>query len=168
MAGDMFLKLEGIKGESVDEATPSHKDEIDIISWSFGVSNPASFALGQGGQQSKPTFSDITITKFVDKATAAMLNAVATGKHFKSGQITCRKARGDNDKLEYLVVKLTDVLVTGLHQSGSGHEQYVHENVSISCAKVEFTYQGQADADGSPAGNFDFVYDLQKQTGNLT
>ena len=168
MPGDMFLKLEGIKGESVDEALPSHKDEIDIISWSVGVSNPASFALGQGGQQSKPTFSDFSITKYVDKASAALMNACATGKHFDSGQITCRKARGGSDKLEYLVIKLTDVLVTSVHHSGSGNEQYVHENVSITCAVIEVTYQGQADADGSPAGNFDFQYDLQKQTAKLT
>ena len=167
MAGDMFLKLEGIKGESIDEASPSHKEEIDIIGWSFGVSNPASFALGQGGQQSKPTFSDFHISKYVDKASATLMNASATGKHFASGKITCRKAAGGNDKLEYLVIKLTEVLVTSVQHSGSGSEQYVHETVTLTCGVIELTYQGQQDADGTAAGNFDFTYDLQKQTASL-
>jgi type VI secretion system secreted protein Hcp len=164
MAGDMFLKIDGLKGESVDEAKPTHKDEFDIISWSVGVSNPASFALGQGGQQSKPVWSDFSITKYVDKGTASLMNACASGKHFATGQITCRKAIGDSNKLEYLVIKLQDLLVTGVHHSGSGHEQYVHENVSLTCAVIDWNYQGQADADGTSAGNFEFVYDLQKQT----
>jgi type VI secretion system secreted protein Hcp len=167
MAGDMFLKLSDIKGESVDQANPSHQDEIDVIGWSFGLTNPASFALGQGGQQSKPTFSDLHITKYVDKATAALCNAAATGKHIKDGILTCRKAIGDNDKLEYLKWTLTDVLVTSVQHSGSGGEQYVHESVSLTCAVVELTYQVQADL-GSGAGNFDFQYDLQKQTAKVS
>src|SRR5579871_5482574 len=110
--------------------------------------NPASFALGQGGQQSKPNCSDFQNMKNVEKASTALIRAVATGVHFDSGKITCRKARGDNDKLEYLVIDLTDVLVTGVHQSGSGHEQYVHESVSLTCANVKFTYTPQADDTG--------------------
>ncbi|MCC8936302.1 hypothetical protein CI1B_63800 [Bradyrhizobium ivorense] len=166
MAGDMFLKLDGIKGESIDDAKPAHKDEIDIIGWSFGVSNPASFALGQGGQQSKPTFSDFHISKYVDKASAALMNAAATGKHFKDGKITCRKAAGES-KLEYLIIKLDEVLITSVQHSGSGSEQYVHESVTLTCGAIDFTYQGQADITGGAEGNFEFTYDLQKQTSNL-
>jgi len=94
MAGDMFLKLEGLDGESVDEASPSHNKEIDIIGWSFGGTNPASFAMGQGGQQSKPVYTDFHITKVCDSASVKLLRAMTGGQHIDKGKITCRKATG--------------------------------------------------------------------------
>jgi len=168
MAGDMFIKIGSLQGESVDGATPSHQDEIDIIGWSFGATNPASWALGQGGQQSKPTFTDIHISKYCDKSSMALWNACATGKHFPDGTITCRKAAGDNNKVEYLVIKLTDVVITSIQFNGSGTEQYVHESVTLTSAQIDQAYTLQQQADGSGGGKAEFVYDLQKQTATLS
>ena len=36
MASDIFAKLGDIKGESLDN---KHKDEIEVLSWSWGVTN---------------------------------------------------------------------------------------------------------------------------------
>jgi type VI secretion system secreted protein Hcp len=164
MAGDMFLKIGDLQGESTDGAKPSHQNEIDIIGWSFGATNPASWALGQGGQQSKPTFTDIHISKYCDKASMALWNACATGKHFAEGKITCRKAAGDDNKVEYLKITLTDVVVTSVQFNGSGSEQYLHESITLTSAKVKQEYSLQQEATGSAGGASTFTYDLQKQT----
>jgi type VI secretion system secreted protein Hcp len=162
MAGDMFLKLEGIDGESIDEASPSHSGEIEIIGWSFGGTNPASFAMGQGGQQSKPTYTEFHITKICDQASVTLMRAMAGGQHIPSGKITCRKAIRDSDKLEYLIITLTDVQITNVQWSGSGSEQFIHETVSLTSAKFETEYKLQADT-GSARGGNTFSYNLQTQ-----
>jgi type VI secretion system secreted protein Hcp len=162
MAGDMFLKLEGLDGESIDEASPSHNKEIDIIGWSFGGTNPASFALGQGGQQSKPTYTDFHITKVCDSASVKLLRAMTGGQHIDTGKITCRKAIKDSNKLEYLVIDLEDIQVTGVQFSGSGHDQFLHETVSITAATFKATYTLQDD-DGNAGAKVELKYDLQKQ-----
>jgi len=162
MAGDMFLKLEGIEGESIDEASPSHKTEIDIVGWSFGGTNPASYAIGQGGQQSKPTWTEFHIVKVSDKSTVTLLRAMAGGQHIKSGKITCRKSIKDSDKLEYLIVELTDVSVTNVQFSGSGQEQFIHETVSLSAAEFKVNYKVQQDIGSAGAVN-EMKYNLQTQ-----
>jgi type VI secretion system secreted protein Hcp len=162
MAGDMFLKLENIKGESIDEAKPSHKEEIDIIGWSFGGTNPASFALGTGGQQAKPTYTDFHITKVCDAASVKLLRAMTGGQHIDKGKLTCRKAVKDSDKLEYLIIDMDDVQVTGVQFSGSGHDQFLHETVSLTCAKFTAKYT-QQDDDGNAMAPVTLEYDLQKQ-----
>jgi type VI secretion system secreted protein Hcp len=162
MAGDMFLKLEGLDGESVDEASPSHKKEIDIIGWSFGGTNPASFALGQGGQQSKPVYTDFHITKVCDSSSVKLLRAMTGGQHIDKGKITCRKAIKDSNKLEYLTIDLDDVQVTGVQFSGSGHDQFLHETVSLTAAKFKAVYTLQDD-DGNAGPKTELEYDLQKQ-----
>ena len=43
MAADYFLQITGIPGESKEA---KHKDWIDVLSWSFGESNPATPAVG--------------------------------------------------------------------------------------------------------------------------
>jgi type VI secretion system secreted protein Hcp len=162
MAGDMFLKLDGIDGESIDDASPAHKNEIDIIAWSFGGSNPASFALGQGGQQSKPTFSEFNITKVCDKASVTLMRAMSGGQHIKSGKITCRKAIKDSDKLEYLVIELTDVQITGIQWSGAGMDQHINEMVTLTAAQFKNTYKLQQDT-GAASGGVSLTYNLQTQ-----
>src|SRR5215467_9287803 len=89
MAVDMFLKLDGIKGESKDH---KHKDEIHIESFSWGVSQTGSFGAGGGGGTGKVQVHDISVTKFVDKSTAALFLHCASGKHIPNGLITVRKA----------------------------------------------------------------------------
>jgi type VI secretion system secreted protein Hcp len=158
----MFLKLDGIKGESIDDASPSHKDEIEILGWSFGGTNPASYAMGQGGQQSKPTFSEFHVVKTADSSSVTLMRAMSGGQHIKSGKITCRKAIKDSDKLEYLIVDLTDVSITSIQFNGSGAEQHLNETMSLQAAQFKVTYKLQADAGAAGGGN-DMTYNLQTQ-----
>ena len=86
MAVDMFLELDGVKGESVDK-TYKGKNAIDVLAWSWGMSNSGTFHHGSGGGSGKANFQDITVTKYVDAASAehhAILRL--NGKHFAKGK----------------------------------------------------------------------------------
>src|SRR5579871_2569069 len=101
MASDMFLMLDGIKGESADD---KHKGEIDIESFSWGLAQTGSGQRGTGSGTGKVDIADITIQKFVDKSSPTLALYCANGKHITKGKITVRKA-GENP-LEYLTIDL--------------------------------------------------------------
>ena len=147
MAVDMFLKLTGIKGETQDA---KHKDEIHLESFSWGLNQTGSSHLGGGAGTGKVSVQDINITKFVDKSSAPLMLYCASGKHIPEGLITVRKA-GDKP-LEYLKVKLTDILVSSIQQAGHGAE-LITENITLNFAKFNVEYQQQSpDGSGQPAG----------------
>jgi type VI secretion system secreted protein Hcp len=155
MAADIFAKLGDIKGESLDD---KHKDEIEVLSYSWGVSNAGSMASGSGGGEGKATFHDITFTHFMDKASPVLMQACATGNHLKEATITHRKA--GKGQQEYLIIKLTDVLVTGVQHGSSGGDGAPSENVTLSFAKIDFQYKPQK-ADGSLDAGVHFKYDIK-------
>jgi len=147
MAVDMFLKLDGIKGESKDD---KHKDEIHIESFSWGMNQTGGFATGGGGGAGKVSVHDISVTKFVDKSSAALMLACCNGKHIASGLITVRKA--GEKPLEYLKIKLEDILVSGVQHAGHGSD-LLTENLTLNFAKFHVEYQEQKkDGTGTPAG----------------
>src|SRR5712692_11221584 len=98
MAVDMFIKIGDIKGESVDHA---HKEEIDVLSWSWGLSQQGTMHQGGGGGAGKVNVQDLSFTKFVDKASPNLYKFCCSGKHYPEATLTMRKA-GDKP-LEYLV-----------------------------------------------------------------
>src|SRR6476620_2245106 len=59
MASDIFAKIGDIKGESLDD---KHKDEIEVLSWSWGVSNAGEMRGGSGGGEGKASFHDLSFT----------------------------------------------------------------------------------------------------------
>ena len=155
MAVDIFAKLGDIKGESADA---KHKDEIEVLSFSWGVTNTLSASAGGGGA-GKATFQDLSIVHRIDKASPQLLLACATGKHLPEATITHRKA--GEDQQEYLIVKMNDVIITGVVHSGNADQQdATSETVSIAFAKVEFEYTPQKQ-DGSPDAGVHFRYDIK-------
>jgi type VI secretion system secreted protein Hcp len=155
MAVDIFAKLGDIKGESTDA---KHNDEIEVLSFSWGVTN-APFAGGAGGGAGKATFQDLSIVHRIDKASPQLLLACATGKHLPEATITHRKA--GEDQQEYLIVKMNDVIITGVvHTGNASQPDATSETVSIAFAKVEFEYTPQKQ-DGSPDAGVHFRYDIK-------
>jgi type VI secretion system secreted protein Hcp len=143
MAVDMFLKLDAIAGESIDK---THKGEIQILAFSFGATQSGSTHMGGGGGSGKVNFQDISFTKYIDKSTPILLQMVANGKHFKEGTLTVRKA-GEHP-LEYLKIKLNEILVSSYSSGGSGGEDRLTENVTLNFAKIDVAYSPQK-ADGT-------------------
>jgi type VI secretion system secreted protein Hcp len=155
MASDIFGKIGDIKGESTDA---KHKDEIDILSWAWGVAQSGTMALGGGGGTGKASFNDFSFTHHVDKATPALLKACAVGSHIPAATITVRKA--GKGQQEYLIIKMTDVLVTGVAMSVARDEPTTAESVTLQFAKVDFEYKPQKQ-DGSLDAGLHFKYDIK-------
>ena len=154
MASDIFAKIATIKGETTDA---KHPNEIDVLAWAWGVSQAGTMAHGSGGGEGKANFNDFSFTHKIDKATPLLLKACATGTHFPNATITVRKA--GKDKPEYLIIKMTDVLVTGVSMSVAGDDPTTAENVTLRFGKVDFEYKAQKQ-DGSLEPGLHFLYDL--------
>jgi type VI secretion system secreted protein Hcp len=155
MAVDMFMKIEpAVKGESSDD---KHKGEIDVLSWSWGVSNNGSFHTGTGGGSGKCNVNDITFTKYVDLSTHLLLQKCASGKHFDKATLVVRKA-GDKP-LEYLTITMDKVMVTAVQTGGSGGEDRLTENVTLNFAKFKLVYKGQDDK-GNPTADQTATWDI--------
>ena len=154
MASDIFAKIGDIKGESLDA---KHKDEIEVLSFSWGVTNTGSVSAGGGGGAGKATFQDLSIVHHIDKASPLLLQACATGTHLKEATITHRKA--GKGQQEYLIVKMNDVIITGVTHGGATGQPY-SESVSLAFAKVDLEYKPQK-PDGSLDTGIHFKYDLK-------
>jgi type VI secretion system secreted protein Hcp len=154
MAADIFAKIGVIKGESLDS---KHKDEVEVLSWSWGVTQTGSIAQGGGGGQGKASFHDFNFMHHVDKATPLLLKACATGEHIKDATITVRKA--GKGPQEFLVIKMSDVIITSVAQSGAGDGAAAAESVALQCANVDLEYRPQK-PDGSLDVGLHFKYDI--------
>ncbi len=155
MAVDAFLKLDGIKGESLDN---KHKDEIELDSYSFGLSQAGSGSFGGGGGAGKVQFQDFHFTTNTSKASPLLMLACATGKHINEGVISLRKA-GDKP-LEFIHIKLQDCLVSSYQMGGSGGNLPI-DQFSLNFGKIEFEYQVQK-ADGSLEAAIHGGWDLKQ------
>jgi type VI secretion system secreted protein Hcp len=157
LASDIFAKLGDIKGESIDD---KHKDEIEVLSWSWGLANPGLSTSGRAAAR-KPSFHDLSFTHKIDKASPLLLRGCATGQHLKEAMITRRKA--GKGQQEFLVIKMNDVVITSVEESDSGGDSQV-EMVTLAFAKVNVEYRPQK-ADGSLDAGVHFKYDLKSNKG---
>ena len=155
MASDIFAKIGDIKGESLDS---KHKDEVEVLSWSWGVQQSGTMAHGGGGGEGKASFNDFNFTHHVDKASPVLLKACATGEHIKEATITVRKA--GKGQQEFLIIKMNDILITSVNPSGSGDAAATAESVAMQCSKVDLEYKPQK-ADGSLDAGLHFKYDIK-------
>ncbi len=153
MAVDVFLKLADVKGESKDS---KHPDEIDVLSWSWGVAQTGS-GLGGGHGAGKANFHDLSFMHALDKASPVLMKACAMGDHFNDATLVSRKAgKGQQD---YLIIKMKEVFITSVQPSGSS--EHPMESVSMSFGHVDLEYKPQK-ADGSLDAGVHFIYDIKK------
>ncbi|QDV42176.1 hypothetical protein Enr13x_20190 [Stieleria neptunia] len=161
MAVDMFLDITGeIQGESQDK---THKDEIDVLAWSWGMSQSGSFHAGGGGGSGKASFQDISVTKWLDSSSPILMVYCANGDHFTNAKLTVRKA--GKTPLEYLIVHMKDVLVTSVQTGGSGGEDRLTENVSLNFREVKVEYKAQK-ADGSADAAKEFKWNIAENAAS--
>jgi type VI secretion system secreted protein Hcp len=168
MAGNVFLHLEGIPGESLDEATSSgggakHTGQIEVKAWSWGTENHIHWDVNQGGQSTKTVVKAIDIEKTVDKASHRLYQACTNGLHIPHATLFARKNASGEEMMNYLKVHLTDVMVNEIIWEGQGDEAYTKERVKLSFAQFEISYNIQKD-DGSPDPAGEHGWNVQKQT----
>jgi type VI secretion system secreted protein Hcp len=156
MASDYLLEIDGIKGESSDH---KHKDQIEIMSFSWGCTNSGSHASGGGGGAGKASFQDLHVTSSVGVQGPALMLACATGQHIKKAVLHVRKAGGDQQN--YYTVTLSDLLVSSYQSGGHGSSDSVPtDQFSLNYAKIEFEYKPQK-ADGALGSAVKTGYDLK-------
>jgi type VI secretion system secreted protein Hcp len=147
MAVDMFIKIDDVVGESQDD---KHGKEIDVLAWSWGMSQSGTFHTGGGGGGGKVSVQDLSFTKYIDKSSANLMQYCSSGSQYKEAKLTVRKA-GGKEPLEYLIITMTDVLVSSVSTGGSGGEDRLTENVTLNFGAVKVDYQAQK-PDGSKDG----------------
>lgn len=154
MAADIFLKLDDVSGESKDD---KHKDEIDVLSWSWGASQSGTSHMGGGGGAGKVSVQDLSFTKYVDSASHLLLLDCCNGQHIKKGVLVVRKAGAT--PLEYLKITMEDIIVSHVSTGGSGGEDRITENITLNFSKFKFEYTPQK-SDGSGGGTKETGWDI--------
>jgi len=146
MAVDMFIKIGAIKGEARDD---KHKEEIDVLAWSWGMSNSGTTHMGGGGGSGKVNVQDLSFTKYIDKASCDLMLSCCNGKHFDKAVLVVRKA--GEKPVEYVTITMEEVMITSVSTGGSGGEDRLTENVTLNFAKVKVKYVEQTEKGGEGA-----------------
>ncbi len=142
MAFDAYLSLgKEIEGESTRKG---FEKQIEIYSFSWGVSNPTTIGPGTGGAGGgRATLSSFNCMKATDKASPLLFQACASGKHFPKVTVSLNKAGGDS--VTYLTYEFENCFIESVQWSGStGGDDRPMESLSIAFGKVTITYNAQA------------------------
>ncbi len=144
MAGNLFLQIEGVTGECAEE---EHKGWIDVESYSEGLQSTSSVGYGGGGGVGTVSYNDFQITCQLEKAIPNLMAGCADHKHYGTAKLHATKMGGAGKSWTYLEITLTDLVVTGVHFSGS-QSQIPHVQVSIGFAKIKTEYWEQTKTGG--------------------
>jgi len=177
MASDIFLQIDGIKGESTDS---EHKDWIELLSYSSKVVPPppppvTATAKAEPVKQPSPTsgvsqHGEIVVTKQVDKASPKLNEMVSSGKHIKKVTLELMRASGGS-RVKYMTVEMNQVLISSVSPQVSPHDKTAGgkagtdlptETVSFNYGTIKWTYAQQKRADGSKGGNVVGGWNLEK------
>jgi len=177
-----FLKIEGIEGESQDA---KHRNEIELLNFSWSERQSGTFALGGGGGAGKVKMEDAQFVMNFNKASPKLMLACATGEHIKQAVLTCRKA--GKEQQPFIKMNFTDLIVSSFETNGNGVGSYSYTGgtdqggwnlddwnktdrqaaalplnfVGINFATIEIEYK-QQNADGTLGAGSRVKYDLKK------
>ena len=158
MAIEYHLDIKEAPGES---ASTKHKGQIELLSWSWGASNPTTI-VGEGMSAGKVSMSDLSFTKRVDKSSPKLLALCVTGDHAKEATLYCSKQTGQKTPEDFLVIKLTEVYISSFQCGGSSGEDVGTESLSVTYATIDYDYKVQDDKGVLKSGG-EVVYDLRKR-----
>ncbi|HKP55169.1 MAG TPA: type VI secretion system tube protein Hcp [Polyangiales bacterium] len=159
---DIFLKIDDIKGESVVDG---HKDEIDVLSWSWGMTQSGSSHVAGGSGTSKVSVRDITIVKRVDRSSPNLIKLCCNGKHFTIAALTVRKAGGDKP-LEYFKMKLHNGLISSLTTGEVDQDGSMIETIGLNFAAFELEYDPQTKT-GTGSGKVPAKWNIAKNSESV-
>ena len=148
-AVDMFLDLEGIPGESQAD---KFKGQIDVLAWSWGVSNPGPVTTIDKKTTTTTNgvrFQDISFTHYIDRSSPRLFSHVASGEVIGNAVLTVRKA--GQFPFTQLKICMSGVRATSMSTGGSGGEDRLTENISLGYGAIAMWYQ-QQNATGTALG----------------
>ncbi len=159
---DTFLQLDGVPGEATDD---KHKDWIELLSYNHDMTQPVSSTRSSAGGAAtgRTQHGDFTLTKFVDKASPKLYEAVSNGKHFSKAKVEVCRAGGS--QVKFMEITLEEVMVSGVHMNSQGStnkdgSELPTETVTLNYGKIEWIYTQQKRKDGSGGGNVTAKFDL--------
>ncbi|MGA9701807.1 Hcp family type VI secretion system effector [Pseudomonas sp.] len=158
MATDMFLKLGDIKGESKDQ---SHRDEIAISQWGWGMSQTGSMHSGSGGGAGKVNIENLVIHKLMDKSSPNLMMACSTGKHYPEARLVVRKAGGAS-AVEYLMMTMKEVMVISYQTDAITSADTLTEVIGLNFATIEVSYQPQKADGGKDGGAVKYGWNIRQ------
>jgi len=139
-----FLKIDGIQGESTDE---KHKDEIELLSWSFGESQTGT-AGTSGGGAGKVEIQPFQFVARTSKASPKLFLACASGQHFKDAMLTAARRKKKGKLEEFVIIKLVDALIAS-YQIGAEQGTPPVDSFSLNFTKITMQFNAIKE-DGSP------------------
>ncbi|TCV95853.1 type VI secretion system secreted protein Hcp [Luteibacter rhizovicinus] len=162
MAFDMHIKF-GTGKVKIEGASnhKKHKGEVPILAWSWGTSNSGDLHSGAGSASGgKAHVQDISITKYVDGCSNALIDACCTGGRVDDAWLYVTNATGEQS--DFLTIELSEgVLVTSVSTGGSGGEDRLTENITLHFGKFKYSFQPQDDKGTAKGGAKEFTYDIQ-------
>lgn len=156
MAEDMYLSIGDIQGET----TGALADQIRVVSFNFGATQPATMHVNSGGGASAVKVRDLEVVKFVDKASPNLFAACAKGTHYSTALLTVRKAGGGQQ--DYLKIHMETVIISSydVGQEIDSNEK-IKETIKINCARIKIEYAPQA-GEGGLDGTLEGGWDMSK------
>jgi type VI secretion system secreted protein Hcp len=154
MAVNMFLKLDGVAGEATQKG---HKDELEVLSFSWGLAHPAQIAHTDRRRAGRVQVSDINFMMRSGKASPTLMLACATGRHLKEGLFVIEKA--GEVPFAFYKVTITDVLVSSFQASGSSETPMESFSLNFRTLKFEETAQ---DAKGGAGATVEAAFDFAR------
>ena len=162
-AFDMFLKIEGVPGESTDD---KHKEWIEVLSYSWGVSQPTNGAISSGGARSaeRCDYQDFSIVKTLDKASPKLALFCSNGQHIT--EVILVLCRAEGDKPQYMEYKMTDVIISSVSVAGSAATEVLPvEEVTFAYTQIEWTYTEHDPVSGKAKGDVKAHWNLETNSG---
>jgi len=134
---DYFLKIDGVAGESLDER---HRDEIEVLAFSWGESHPGAPSPGAAISVGKVSIESFNFTTYISAASPKLLLLGANGKSSRNAVFVARRAGAAQH--EYLKVTMQDVTVAAYHLGGDDGDVPVEE-ISLRFSKIVVEYRPQ-------------------------
>jgi type VI secretion system secreted protein Hcp len=156
MAIDVYLQIDGIKGESQDD---KHKDWIEILQAQWGVAQPVSSpGSATGGRTTgRSEYRTLSLAKLADLASPVLMQHCSNGKTIPKAKMEFMRADGDGNRVKYYEVELENVLIGNMEQMVA-EGSIVRDHISLHFTKVKWKYTQQrigGGTGGQTAGGWD-------------
>lgn len=157
MAIDVYLQIDGIKGESTDD---KHKDWIECTSVNWGVSQPRSATASTGGGHTaeRCVHEEVEFTKLADLASPILLQTCSAGKTIPKAKLEFMRADGQGERIKYFEIELENVLI-GSVMPKVVEGSIIQETVGLKFSKIKWKYTQQK-VTGGAGGNTSGGWDL--------